>query len=650
MAKEYADARDARIGENKAHFKLVADFSQGLPDGWSVDGVGLWDVIRNGDFIVSLDGDAAVSRILPGGLFTNSLSPRLNGAVRTPYLNTFTHGNISFECCGGDFAARRTVYDNAFLTEKQIYLNAATPKWELMSTVPSMRDRRIFIELATKTSNPNFPPRVGLGGATTKEQEADPRSWFGITRVVTHDTPFTPKDELTRFTSLFTGDAPNTMEQAAQRYTVWLTNAVQAWNEDAASPTDVELLNWLLDNKFLDSAIGPDDASPVAKLVAEYRETEQLLKTPCTVNGMADVDEGYDYRLNIRGDYDQLGEAVPRGFVQAVTGSDLAFASPRSGRRELADFVASAENPLTARVFVNRVWHWIFGTGIVATPSDFGHLGERPSHPELLDHLAAQFVADGWSMKQLIRSIVLTETYRQVGSVDQRALDIDPKNRLLHHFPLRRLEAEAIRDAMLAVSGRLDPQLFGPPIDPARANEDSQKRLFSGPLDGNGRRSIYTKITIMEPPRLLALFNQPEPKIPTGERDITNTPAQSLALLNDPFVAQQAEHWAKQLIKLGHHTPEECIRFMWEVALARPATDEELTRWSAMVDDLATLHQVPAEVRMENAAIWKDVAPYRLQPEGVPLHKHGSFLHERFNLELSRRRDCEIIRGSPPGT
>jgi len=608
VAKEYADASEGRTTENKAHFKLIADFRQGIPDGWSVDGVGLREIVRSGDFMVALEGDSAVQSILPGGLFTNSLSPRLNGSLRAPYLNTFTHGHISFECCGGDFAAQRTVYDNAFLTEKQVYLKHAMPTWELLSTVPAMRDRRIFIEFATKTSNPNFPPRVGLGGTTTAEQESDPRSWFGITRVVTHDAPFTPQDELRRFASLLAGDPPETLEDAAARYTAWFASAVEAWQNDSASPDDVELLNWLLDNKVLDNAIGQDDGSPIARLVAEYRRTEKRLKTPCTVNGMADIDEGYDYHLNVRGDYDHLGDAVPRGFVRAVTGSQRAFASSRSGRRELAEFVASPENPLTARVFVNRVWHWIFGTGIVSTPSDFGHLGDLPSHPELLDYLATQFVDDAWSMKKLIRDIVLTETFRQAGTVDQLALDVDPKNRLLHHAPLRRLEAEAIRDAILAVSGRLDPQLFGPPIDPARANEDPQKRLFSGPLDGNGKRSIYTKITIMEPPRLLALFNQPEPKIPTGQRDVTNTPAQSLALLNDPFVEQQAEHWAKRLIEVGHRNPEDRINSMSEAALGRSATDEELHRWSVMVDDLTTLHDVAPGEQMGSVAVWKDVA------------------------------------------
>ena len=606
LQNQYTTEQQKRQTENKAHFNFAVDFRDGVPDGWSVDGVGL-EMIACGDFTIALTGKTAIDRILPGGLFTNALSPRLNGAVRTPYLHTFEKGHISFECCGGDFAARRTVYDNAFLTEKQIYLKHAEPKWELMTAVKRTKDHRTYIEFATKTSNPNFPPRVGLGGPTTTEQEADPRSWFGITRVALHDAPFTPKDELTRFRSLFAGAAPQTIDNAAQQYAGWFEGAVQAWAAQQATPAHVELLNWLLGSGLLDNT-GNEAGTAVAELVARYRETEQKLATPCTVNGMADIDAGYDYRLNIRGDYDDLGDAIPRGYARALAGSPGGFAVSTSGRRELAEIVASPQNPLTARVFVNRVWHWLLGTGIVATPSDFGHLGAAPSHPELLDHLAARFVQEGWSTKKLIRSIVLSQTWRQAGSPNPAALQIDPRNRLLHHYPLRRLEAEAIRDAVLAVSGRLDPRLFGPPIDPNRANEDPQKRLFSGPLDSDGRRAIYTKITIMEPPKFLSLFNQPEPKIPTGKRDVTNTPAQSLALLNDPFVKGQAEHWARRLVATQHASVEARLSDMFQAAFGRDTTTDESQRWTDAVSDLASLHQVEETEVLSHLALWQDIA------------------------------------------
>jgi hypothetical protein len=226
----------------------------------------------------------------------------------------------------------------------------------------------------------------------------------------------------------------------------------------------------------------------------------------------------------------------------------------------------------------------------------------------LLDYLAGRFMAEGWSMKWLIRTLVRTEAWRQASDATAGGLAADPDNRLLHHYPLRRLEAEALRDAMLAASGRLDRRLFGPPVNPHRQKEDSEKRLFSGPLDGDGRRSLYIKITIMEPPRFLATFNQPTPKIPTGKRDLTNTPAQALALLNDPFVRDQAERWADRLVVMPHATVQERLVDMFSTALGRKPTGDEVSRWAAAVADFSALRDVqPTEV-LPNAGIWRDVA------------------------------------------
>jgi len=626
-AAEYRDQRAARAADNTAHFTEAADFRQRLPEGWSVDGAGLREIARSGDFTVAIEGEAVVGRLLPGGLFTNVLSPRLNGAVRTPHFNRSpSYGYVSFECCGGDFAASRTVVDNAFLTEKQNYLDRKDTAWELMSTMSNMPERHVYLEFATKTSNPNFPPRVGLGAACSEEQVADPRSWFGITRAVFHNAPKTPADELTRFHTLFEfpvrqdsvpGDpaaqgpgnpAPATLAEVAQRYERWFAADVEAWQAGRAGEGDVRLLNWLLDSGLVTNQRGAVSAE-IAGLTTQYREAEARLAPPCTANGMADVGTTFDdYRLNVRGDYDQLGDAIPHGYPEVLCRSSGGFDSRASGRLRLAELVAGRDNPLTARVFVNRVWHWLFGAGLVATPDDFGRLGGEPSHPELLDWLSSRFVAEGWSLKQLVRSIVLSQTWRQSGQVDDRAREIDPTNRLLHHFPLRRLEAEEIRDQILAASGRLDRRLGGPPINPYRTNEDSQKRLFSGPLDGEGRRSIYTKITIMEPPRLLALFNQPTPKIPTGRRDVTNTPAQSLALLNDAFVTGEAEHWAARLVERTGETPAGRLDQMFRTALGRGLFSAETERWTAALNDLAALRQVSEKDAMSNTALWKDMA------------------------------------------
>ncbi len=152
---------------------------------------------------------------------------------------------------------------------------------------------------------------------------------------------------------------------------------------------------------------------------------------------------------------------------------------------------------------VNRVWHHLFGAGLVRTVDDFGHVGDLPSHPELLDYLAATFVEEGWSIKRLVRELVLTRTFCAADRPGPAAAEIDPQNRLLAHYPARRMQAEAIRDAILATSGRLDRTLFGMSIQPYRDKENADRRLFPGPLDGNGRRSVYIKNNLMEAPKFL---------------------------------------------------------------------------------------------------------------------------------------------------
>jgi hypothetical protein len=604
LQKTYRDESQRRISENSGHFATVVDFRDGVPKDWSIDGEGTREISPRGDFVVALSGEKAVDSILFGGLCTNSLSPRLNGALRTPWTKSFGPGHLSFEVAGGDFSAQRTVVDNAFLTEKQQYLANATTQWRLVDTLSSL-DRNVYVEFATKTSNPNFPPRVGLGGACSEEQVADPRSWFQISRVVKHTAPFSPHDELTRMLPLLDGETPQSLNEVANRFRAVLKQSVRAWQEEHSTDDHVRMLNWMLSAGVVqNSADSTAPESSIHRLVHSYRELEQKLAEPTTVNGMADIDQPLDYRLNIRGDYDQLGDPVPHGSARFLL--DVCDANEtRRTRLELAELVASPKNPLTARVYVNRVWHWLFGQGLVRTPDDFGHVGDLPSHPELLDYLTHEFIGSGWSTKQLIRSILLSQTWQQSQQSVAGALDVDPTNRLLHHFPVQRLDAESLRDAMLFVSGRLESRLYGPTSNPYRLSEDGQKRLFSGPLDGLGRRSIYTKVTIMEPPRFLATFNQPAPKIPTGRRDVTTTPAQSLTLLNDPFVAGQADYWASRLIQQSDTTIESRLQQMFVKALGREASSEELSRWSEAARDFASDEKIPEQEVLLSPSVWQ---------------------------------------------
>jgi hypothetical protein len=164
-------------------------------------------------------------------------------------------------------------------------------------------------------------------------------------------------------------------------------------------------------------------------------------------------------------------------------------------------------------------------------------------------------------------------------------LDVDPYNRRLSFYPTRRLEAESIRDSLLAVSGQLDPQLYGRPILPLRTAEDGAKRLFAGPLDGHGRRSIYLQMSIMDPPKFLTGFNLPDLKLPTGRRDVTNVPSQALILLNDPFVNAMAKAWAEKLVKEKSVNVEDRLKLMFTRAFARQPNDAEAKRWLAALQD-----------------------------------------------------------------
>jgi hypothetical protein len=202
----------------------------------------------------------------------------------------------------------------------------------------------------------------------------------------------------------------------------------------------------------------------------------------------------------------------------------------------------------------------------------------------------------------------MSETWQQSDKVTAAARELDPTNRLLHHYAVRRLEGEAIRDAILLVSGTLDHQIGGRPINPPRANEDGQKRLFSGPLDGHGRRSIYTKVTIMEPPRLLATFNQPDPKIPTGRRDMTSTPSQSLALLNDPFIVDQATRWGERISRRSDLDLPGRLTLIFRAAYGRPPLDHESNRWREAFDQIAALARLDPDTALDEPTAWKEMA------------------------------------------
>ena len=411
-----------------------------------------------------------------------------------------------------------------------------------------------------------------------------------------------PQDDLSRFEPLYGVTADQS--DWALKLTQLLRQSIERWNDDRCSASDVQLLNDAIQIQLL--PIDLSKGSDTERLVLEYRALEQTIREDQTVGTVAEWHEGHDERMAIRGVYTDLGNPVARGGVRFLSSMPAAEDSS-SGRLEWAKRMADERNPLTARVYVNRVWHYLFGAGLARTTDDFGHLGDPPSHPELLDYLAQRFIEEGWSTKQLVRQLVSSATWRQSSVAQPLAVEIDPENRLWHHLPIRRLEAEALRDALLTVSGRLDAQLFGHSIEPYRTAEDPMKRLFKGPLDGHGRRSIYLEMTLMEPPRFLALFNQPLPKQTVGRRDVTNVPDQALAMLNDPFVIEMANQWSNRLIKDGAQSIEQRATSMIQAALSRPARADEVVALVGLVQRLAAQRPADGDV-LGLQAVWQDAA------------------------------------------
>lgn len=618
LSERYAKEDRDRTEFNRTQFETFADFRgdafQKVRTEWQIGGQALrTDPGRSGDFAVHPDGDVLIRAVLPAGCFTHALSEKLNGTLRSPVL-PLGKKNISFQVLGQRSSAVRLVSNNCQLNYKNYRaLTSADLHWETFSP-PDERDAlRTYAELMTMFDNPKFPDQLAaLGGDKDNyklpwdKAAENPRSYFGITRIVLHDGSEPPKAEMGHLRPLFAGNDLTSHADVLSRYVTVIETALRAWAENRATDEEARWLDALLRRELLANQIG---SSPrLTELAKEYRQMEAQLALPRVVAGVGESSGGYDQPVFTRGDVARPGEVAPRKFLEVLSASRDPFVTAGSGRLELADRIVSPSNPLTARVIVNRVWHHLFGTGLVRTVDDFGHVGELPSHPELLDHLATRFMAEGWSMKKLIRSLVLTRTFQLSNQPSAASREVDPQNRLLQHYPARRLEAEAIRDSILTASGRLDRTLFGHSVQPFRDKDYADRRLFAGPLDGLGRRSIYVKNNLMEGPKFLEAFNFPGGKVTQGRRDVTNVPAQALALLNDPFVLQQADVWAQRLVARTDDSIGARIDVLFQTALNRSPADDERQRFERTALELAELHQVPPSSLLTSQLVWRDLA------------------------------------------
>ena len=429
---------------------------------------------------------------------------------------------------------------------------------------PAMTTRwRAFLERTRKAKDTAWAVWHRYADAT----EAD----FGKVKVLDTDNK--------RVRAAF-GTPPKTMKEVAERYGKLLTEVEAEWKRTGGktpltdpsaeslrsafygptAPADAPLA---LDWGFL--SLFPDRATQAEyqKLIKEVEAS--AAKGPPRAMVLLDADRPHDPRVFLRGNPNRLGEEVPRQFLQAVDPNRKPFATG-SGRLELAKAIASKDNPLSARVFVNRVWMHHFGKGIVGTAGDFGVRGDPPTHPELLDWLAAEFVADGWSVKKLHKRIVTSAAYKQASTDRDDGRTADPENRLLWKQNRRRLEFEPLHDAMLAVSGNLDLKVGGPSVP-----------LFSGKT----RRAVYGSIDRLEFPSLLATFDVPNPAATSPERTNTTVSPQALYLMNGPF----ARDCAKKLLAAAKDvkTADAKLDALYLACFARTPTEKERERLLAFV-------------------------------------------------------------------
>jgi hypothetical protein len=326
----------------------------------------------------------------------------------------------------------------------------------------------------------------------------------------------------------------------------------------------------------------------------EARLLESSAPDERAVMGVSDGQVLVSLPIHIRGSHRNLGRPVRREFPAAMRTSSVRPVFPRdqSGRLELAQWIASSSHPLTARVYVNRIWRWHFGRGIVATTENFGSLGDRPSHPELLDWLARYLMESGWSTKQLHRLILSSNTYQMQSQHDApgAAEQMDPENKLLWKFRLRRLEAEAIRDALLATAGRLDYRLGGKTVPLRNRQFVFNHTSIDHTKYDSLRRAIYLPVIRNNLYDFFTQFDFPDPTMPTGNRQATVVAPQALLMMNDELVMDAADGLARRVLN-AYSLDEQRLDYAYLLTLGRKPTPRELDRGLAFLRKLVAQHQ-----------------------------------------------------------
>ena len=517
-------------------------------DKWFADGAGVAQgATKAGEFSLALDGESVIAHLHSGGVFSDLLSTKDRAVLMSPSFKC-EGGTLWIRAAGAGGARVRYIVDNyprtGTIHKAKEFKDTGDGSlaWHKLD-LEFWKGDDIFIQATTAADMP-------------AETKTDVRSWFGITDVV-----------------ITTGsDQPPTTRPFGDVHA-----AVEAWMNGSMTDAQADLIDVLLRDGKL-----PNDAKQLpeaAALLTQYRELEAKLPQPIRAPGVLEAD-ARDQALFVSGNHKQPSDTVPRRYLEAFDAKP--YNAKNSGRLELAMSLTRDDNPLTSRVIVNRLWHYVFGRGIVASTDNFGRLGTEPTHPELLDFLATRFAKNGGSIKDTLRLLLTSQTFQLDHHASSKAIESDPENLLLSHFTVRRLEAEAIRDSILARSGKMSEDMFGEPV-----------------TGRDPRRSVYVKITRNSLDPLLGVFDAPVPSSTRGRRDATNVPAQSLSLLNDAGIVDWSTGWAKRVLDSDAKDDAARVTAMFEEAFSRKPTADELKQSLAY---LTALTQGSEQAKNELAA------------------------------------------------
>jgi len=555
--------------------RILADFTGSDLQGWKTDGPAFTRSTTLGEPVFS--DQQKLTGLQQGLASSRKLSTNIFGALRSP--DFVIDNNFIGVLAAGSKSSIRIIIDNFQLIQFPIYgdmdQKVNTEKLSrFIFNVAQWKGHKAYIE---------FLPGSFEGHVFKMAKDA----YIEAKYVIAYNKDWYEPRGNERKSNIATRDA-------------WL-----AITSGKGTDEDVQKINQLL---------RPGKTSIQSPELHSWLEQNKSLEASLTdsiefFHGVTDGN-GKNSPVFVRGNHMELSpERVKRMFIPAIKVSNPNLDVPGSGRLQLAASIIDPQNPLTSRIIVNRIWHHLFGKGIVETVDNFGMQGKLPSNPELLDYLAIQFREDGYSIKKTIRRMVMSDAFRRSTTTEPAAAKKDPLNIYLSHFPVRRIEAEAIRDAMLRVSGSLDTTMYGYPV-PAhitRFMNGRGKPGKSGPMDGNGRRSIYVEVrrNFLDP--IMSAFDRPTPFSAFGKRTVTNVPSQSLIMLNDPFVVKMAERMCTSMLSGKLESAADRVQWIYQRCLSRKASDDEVEDAEAFLKQLKATYArngIPKD-RIEGL-VWKD--------------------------------------------